>query len=75
MKIWMDYDVKEFDDDKVDAALAACKRLCEGCEIGWEQCLLSPNDCAVKDAVEPLSGMIRAGKGIKRYKEIKGLDG
>lgn len=73
MRILIDFDVKEFDDQKAADALSSCENLCNGCENSMEKCFLSPIDCPIKNAIEALSGMIRTGKGIKRYKELRSL--
>lgn len=75
MKIWIEYSVKDFDREKLADAIAACSAVCGDCDIGLETCLLSSNECAMKAAIESLEGMERVGRGIKRYREIKGLDG
>lgn len=73
MRIFIDFDVKEFDDQKAADALSSCENLCSGCENSLEKCLLNTVDCPVKNAIEALRGMIRTGKGIKRYKELGSL--
>jgi hypothetical protein len=70
MRLFMDYEIKTFEDEKAAKALERCEALCDNCERELEKCLLGSNDCPVKDAIEALRGMIRAGKGIRRYKEI-----
>jgi hypothetical protein len=70
MRLLIDFDVKDFDDDKVQMALDECRNLCAGCDTNTEKCLVSQNDCVVKNAIEALSGMIRIGKGIRRYQEV-----
>lgn len=74
MKIWVEYSVKDFDRDKLLAAIDACKQTCEGCEIGLEACMRGANECSMKDAIEALEGMERVGRGVRRYKEIKGFN-
>lgn len=74
MKLWIEYSIKEFDDQKLDDAIAACRDCCVGCEIGLDTCMYSSNDCAMKAAIESLEGMRRVAHNIKRYPEIKGLN-
>lgn len=73
MRLFIDYDIKSFDDDKAANALELCEDLCAGCDKVLEKCLLDSDDCPVKNAIEALRGMIRTGKGIRRYKEIGDL--
>ena len=74
MKLVIDGNIKEFDNAQVEAAGEKCRALCEGCDIGLEECLLGTRDCPVKNAVESINAMIRMGRGIKRYRELKGLE-
>ena len=73
MKIFIDFDIKDFDLEKANFALKACKDICTECDEVLDKCLLGSNDCPVKNAIEALGGMIRIGKGIRRYEEIGNL--
>jgi hypothetical protein len=70
MRLFIDHEIKTFDDEKAAKALAACEKLCEQCEFSLEQCILGTNDCPNRNAIESLRAMIRIGSGIRRYKEI-----
>lgn len=70
MRLLIDFDIKCFDDESVQIALEKCMKLCEGCNRSLEQCLISQNECLIKNAIEALSGMIRLGKGNRRYEEV-----
>lgn len=74
MKIWVEYSVKEFDRAKLLTAIEACRAVCADCELGLDRCMLMSNECSMKDAIESLEGMERIGRGVKRYKEIKGYN-
>jgi len=74
MKIWIEYSIKEFDEDRLVEAIEACKAVCVDCDIGLEKCMFSSNECAMKSTIESLTGMERVGHSVKRYKEIKGLN-
>lgn len=73
MRLIIDFDIKDFDEGKAEEALSSCKNLCKSCDFSLEKCLMNSNDCPVKNAIEALAGMIRTGKGIRRYKEIGNL--
>ena len=47
MKLVIDGNIKEFDNAQVEAAGEKCRALCEGCDIGLEECLLGTRDCPV----------------------------
>lgn len=70
MRLLIDFEIKDFDGEKAKAALAACEVICNSCDEDQAKCLLDTSDCPVKNAIEALSGLIRTGSGIRRYKEI-----
>lgn len=70
MRMLIGFEVKEFDEKKVQTALEKCTALCKGCEWELDKCLISQNECMVKTAIESLKGMLRIGAGVVRFKEI-----
>lgn len=74
MKIWIEYSIKDFNEEKLTAAIDACKAVCADCEMGLDVCMYSSNECAMKSTIESLTGMERVGHNVRRYREIKGLN-